>query len=121
VLASYHQQNLKYVRLGQPAEIALDPYPGQIFKGKVEGIWMVNAQGQYLPSDALPSFNSEDPHMAKGLFAVMFRFDDRDQARFSIGAHGQAANYTSCGGFAALRRITIRMYSWFNWLYPIPD
>jgi len=46
--------------------------------------------------------------------------DDEDQSRFPIGAQGAAAIYTKGGGFAALRRIVIRTYSWFNWLYPLP-
>jgi len=36
---------------------------------------------------------------------------------FPIGAQGTAA--TESGGFAALRRISIRAYSWGNWLYPL--
>jgi multidrug resistance efflux pump len=47
VLATYFQENLKYVRGGQPVEVALDPYPGQMFKGTVGQIWRVNAAGQY--------------------------------------------------------------------------
>jgi hypothetical protein len=42
------------------------------------------------------------------------------QVGLPIGAHGAAAIYTSGGGFAALRKIAIRMHSWFNWLYPMP-
>jgi hypothetical protein len=32
----------------------------------------------------------------------------------------QAAIYTGGDGFAALRRIVIRTYTWINWLYPVP-
>lgn len=32
VLATYYQENQKYVRDGQPVEVALDPFPGQIFR-----------------------------------------------------------------------------------------
>ena len=46
--------------------------------------------------------------------------DDPDQAKFQIGTQGAAAIYTGGGGFAALRRIGIRSYTWLNWLYPIP-
>ena len=70
VLATYYQENLKYVRDGQPIEVALDPYPGQIFKGTVSQIWRANAAGQYLPSDVLPGFDAADPHQALGQFAV---------------------------------------------------
>ena len=65
-----YQENLKYVRDGQPIEVALDPYPGQIFKGTVSQIWRANAAGQSLPSDVLPGFDAADPHQALGQFAV---------------------------------------------------
>ena len=39
VLASYFQENLKYVSPGQLVEVSLDLYPGQIFSGKVASIW----------------------------------------------------------------------------------
>jgi multidrug resistance efflux pump len=32
VLATYYQPQLKYVKTGMPAEVALDAYPGQIFR-----------------------------------------------------------------------------------------
>jgi hypothetical protein len=41
--------------------------------------------------------------------------------KITIGTHGVAAIYTSGfgGAWAALRRVAIRSYSWFNWLYPL--
>ena len=57
VLANYFQENLKYVKPGQPVEVALDLYPGQIWPGKVEAIWQGSGAGQMLPSGSLPSFN----------------------------------------------------------------
>src|SRR5208282_3039148 len=119
VLATYYQENLKYVQTGQPAEVALDPYPGQIFQGRVESIWRANAAGQYLPSDVLPAFDAADPHQALGQYAVQIQLDDQDQDKFAIGAHGVAAIYTGGGGFAAMRKIAIRAHSWLNWLYPL--
>ena len=56
VLATYYQENLKYVRRGQSVELSLDLYPGQIFPGKVDSIWRGNGIGQYLPSDEIPKF-----------------------------------------------------------------
>jgi multidrug resistance efflux pump len=119
VLATYFQENLKYVRDGQPVEVALDPYPGQIFKGTVGQIWRANAAGQYLPSDVLPGFDAADPHQALGQFAVQIHLDGDDQDKFPIGAHGVAAIYTGGGGFAVLRKISIRAHAWLNWLYPL--
>jgi multidrug resistance efflux pump len=54
-LATYNQEVLKYVKDGQDVEMALDLYPGQIFKGKVKAIWRGSGEGQMLPSGDLPS------------------------------------------------------------------
>jgi multidrug resistance efflux pump len=119
VLAPYTQEQLKWVKAGQPVEVAFDLYPGQIFKGKVKDIWQGSGGGQMLPSGSLPTFNPEDPDQPQGLFAVQIVMDDEDQSQFPIGAQGYAAIYTGGGGFAALRKIGIRINSWGNWLYPM--
>jgi multidrug resistance efflux pump len=121
LLATYFQEHLKYVKTGQSVEAALDLYPGQIFKGKVDAIWWANGEGQYLPSDIIPTFEPANPQLPQGQFAVKIDLDGREQERFPIGAQGGAAIYTSDhGGFVVLRRIAIRMKTWFSWLYPMP-
>jgi len=119
VLATFFQENLKWVRPGQPVEVALDLYPGQIFAGKVQDIWRGNGVGQYLPSDDIPKFHQPDPRIAQGQYAVRIILADADQSKLTIGAQGTAAIYTSQGAWAVLRRISIRAHSWLNWLYPI--
>jgi multidrug resistance efflux pump len=121
VLATFFQENLKYVKAGQSVEVSLDLYPGQIFSGTVDGIWRGNGVGQYLPSDDIPKFQQPPSNAAQGQYAVKIRLDDADQFKFSIGAQGSAAIYTGGeqGAWAALRKISIRAHSWFNWLYPI--
>jgi multidrug resistance efflux pump len=121
LLATFYQENLKYVRPGQPVEVALDLYPGQIFAGKVEDIWRGNGAGQYLPSDEIPKFQPPPPNVPQGQYAVKIVLEDPDQLKFPIGAQGIAAIYTGGerGAWAALRRISIRAHSWFNWLYPL--
>jgi multidrug resistance efflux pump len=120
LLATFYQENLKYVRPGQPVEVAFDLYPGEIFAGKVNNIWRANGLGQYLPSDEIPKFQQPPPSIPQGQYAVMILLDDPDQSKFPIGAQGTAAIYTSGehGAWAALRKISIRAHSWFNWLYP---
>jgi multidrug resistance efflux pump len=119
LLATYWQQHLRWVVPGQPVEVALDLYPGQVFQGRVTEIWNANALGQFLPSAQLPAFNARDPHAGMGLFALRVEMNGADAARFPIGAHGQAAVFTGNRGFEALRRISLRGYSWLNWLNPI--
>jgi multidrug resistance efflux pump len=121
VLASYFQENLKYVRPGQPVEVSLDLYPGQIFAGKVDSIWQASGVGQYLPSDEIPKFQPLNPNVPQGQYAVKILLDDPEQFKFPIGAQGSTAIYTGGdhGAWAALRKISIRAHSWLNWLYPI--
>ena len=122
LLVNYNQENLKYVTNGQPVEVALDLYPGQIFKARVEAIWKASGVGQMLPSGTLPDYEPAPPEKPQAQYAVKIVFDGADQSKFPIGAQGAAAIYTSGmkGGWAALRRIGIRTYTWLNWLYPIP-
>jgi len=121
LLATFYQENLKYVRPGQPVEAAFDLYPGQIFAGKVDSIWRANGSGQYLPSDEIPKFQQPPPNIPQGQYAVKILMEDPEQSKFPIGAQGSAAIYTSGehGSWAALRKISIRAHSWFNWLYPV--
>ncbi len=119
LLAQFFQENLKYVKPGQNVEIALDLYPGQIWNGKVETIWQGSGSGQMLPSGVLPNFQAMSPEVPQGQFAVAIRIDDPDQSLFPLGTQGRAAVYTHPdSGFSVLRRIGIRTYTWFNWLYP---
>jgi multidrug resistance efflux pump len=118
VLGNFFQEHLKYVKAGQSVEVALNRFPGQIFKGEVDSIWWANGEGQMLPSGDLPVFNP-GPNGAQTGFAVKIVMKNKNQEMFPIGAQGAAAIYTGGGGFAALRRIVIRTYSWLNWLYPL--
>jgi multidrug resistance efflux pump len=121
LLANFNQEELKYVTNGQPTEVALNLYPGQIISGKVEAIWKASGTGQLLPSGRLPDFKPALPDMPQGQFAVKIVLDG-DQSQFPIGAEGAVGIYTQGmkGKWAALRRINIRIYSWLNWLYPLP-
>ena len=107
------------MKVGQEVEIALDLYPGQIFRGKVDAIWEGSGRGQLLPSGMLPHLVYKPAELPQGQFAVAIKFDGPDESKFPIGTQGRAAIYTDLSsGFVVLRRIGIRGYSWFNWLYP---
>jgi multidrug resistance efflux pump len=119
VLATFFQENLKYVKKGQPVELAIDLYPGQIFPGTVQAIWRGSGAGQLLPSGTMPDWQAVPWDVAQGQFAVAIHIDDPDQSKFPIGTQGRATIYTNPeSGFVMLRKIGIRGYSWFNWIYP---
>jgi len=118
LLGTYFQEHLKFVKPGQPVEIALDMHPGEIFTGTVESIWWATGQGQMMPRGEIPKFVHKQ---VKGRFAVKIRFDKEVKLRLPAGAQGAAAIYTDVGkGFSPLRRVIIRTYTWANWLYPLP-
>lgn len=121
-LANYTQEELKYVTVGMPVELALNLYPGQIFRGHVDAIWNASGTGQLLPSGTLPDFEPAPPNKPQGQYAMKIVFDEADQSKFPIGAQGASAIYTQGmkGAWAAMRRVYIRIYSWMNWLYPKP-
>lgn len=117
ILATYRQQNLKFVEPGQPVEVALDLYPGEILTGKVEAIWWAIRQGQYLPSGRLPGF--ELPKIP-GRIAVQISVDVPEGHTFPAGGHAAVAIYTGQGkSFEFLRRINIRLYSFANFIRPL--
>ena len=117
ILATYRQQNLKFVEPGQPVEVALDLYPGEILTGKVEAIWWATRQGQYLPSGRLPGF--ELPKLP-GRIAVQITVDLPEGHTFPAGGHAAVAIYTGQGkSFEFLRRINIRLYSFANFIRPL--
>ncbi len=121
VLATYYQENLKFVRPGQFVELAFNLYPGQIFKGHVDSIWKANGVGQYLPSDEIPKFEPPPPNIPQGQYAAKILVDDPDATKFPLGAQGAAAIFTEGdqGAWAALRKVSIRTTTWLNWLYPL--
>ena len=117
ILGTFYQEHLKFVEEGQEVEIALDIFPGQIFKGRVAAVWWGTGQGQIKPSGNVPTFRV--PKL-QGRIAVQITVDDPNIKRLPAGVHGAVAIYTGKGkGFEPLRRINIRLYSWANFLYPL--
>lgn len=117
ILATYRQQNLKFVAPGQEVEVALDLYPGEILTGKVEAIWWATGQGQYLPSGRIPDFILPK---APGHIAVQITVEVPENHTFPAGGHAAVAIYTGQGtNFEFLRRINIRLYSFANFIRPL--
>ena len=117
ILATFRQQNLKFVEPGQEVELALDLYPGRILTGKVEAVWWATSQGQFLPSGRLPEFVL--PRLP-GRIAVQITFDAPDDQRIPTGGHAGVAIYTGgAKSYEVLRRINIRLYSFANFIRPL--
>lgn len=117
LLATFRQQNLKFVEPGQEVEIALDLYPGEIFPGKVEAVWWATSQGQFIPSGRIPEFIL--PRLP-GRIAVQVSIETPEGRTIPTGGHAAVAIYTGGGkNFEFLRRINIRLYSFSNFIRPL--
>jgi multidrug resistance efflux pump len=116
IVAFYAQNELTRVQAGDEAEFALETYPGQIIKGKVDSIVWAMGQGQLAPSGTLPL--STLANQPPGQFAVKFDIADRDRQLFlAAGAVGNAAIYTQHLEFLhVVRKVILRVGSYMNYL-----
>jgi multidrug resistance efflux pump len=116
VIAFYNQNELTRVQPEDEAEFALETYPGQIVKGKVDSVIWAIGQGQLQPTGTIPM--STLANQPPGQFAVKFNLADRDRQLFlAAGASGDAAIYTQHAAFLhILRKVIIRVGSYMNYL-----
>lgn len=117
LLAAYHQENLRNVRVGQPVVVALNTHPGQHFTGRVAEIWKASRRGQFTPSGELPLFPSIPVHVEPRL-PVKIILDDPD-LNPGIGVGGATLILTSNSPFTWIGQISLRTYTWSRWIYPL--
>jgi hypothetical protein len=119
LLAMYRQENLKYIKPGQDALIALNLRPGGTFKAKVKNIWWASGRGQLLPSGDLPQF-ADLPKYPEGRLAVQLVLEETP-ADLPIGAEGAALILTNGKSpFTWVGQVALRTYTWGRYLYPLP-
>jgi multidrug resistance efflux pump len=116
VIALYNQNELHNVQAGDPAEIALETYPGRIIKATVDSIVWAQGQGQIPMSGTVPQTGARP--MPPGRFAVRLKIAPEDQDVFlAAGAIGNGAIYTQYGHHIHLvRKVIMRVGSYLNWL-----
>ena len=119
LVAWINQINIRHVKPGQPAEVALQLYPGKTLKGKVDSIVLMSQTGQLEPSGEVP----EQPigPQPPGQYVVILKIEDKADLPFGIpgGAIGTAAIYTeSARATQVIRKVMVRMQSWMNYVVP---
>ena len=116
VLAIYHQNEIRSVKPGQEAEIAMKMYPGRIIKCTVDSIMWATAQGQ-LPIGGMSTSAGVAPIPPNAL-AVRLLVDAKDKHLFlASGAHGAGAIYTDEGHMIhIIRKVIIRVGSKLDWV-----
>ena len=116
VMAIFKQNEVRKIKPGQEAEIALKMYPGRIIKTKVDSIMWATAQGQ-LPIGFVSNMAGVAPVPPNHL-AVRLLKDKKDVDLFmASGAGGIGAVYTDSGEpIHILRKILIRVSAKLDWL-----
>jgi multidrug resistance efflux pump len=116
LIALYQQNELWRVKPGDEAEIALDTYPGEIIKAKVQSIVWAQGQGQVPMTGTIPTTGPAP--LPPGRFAVKLDIQDRDKGKFlAAGAVGQAAIYTEhVEAIHIIRKVILRVGSYTNYL-----
>ena len=116
IMAIFKQNEVRKIKSGQEAEIALKMYPGRIIKCKVESIMWATAQGQ-LPIGTGNTGGGVAPVPPNSL-AVRLLPDKKDVDLFmASGAQGMGAVYTDSGAaIHILRKILIRVSAKLDWL-----
>lgn len=114
----FRQNSLLRLEKGDEAEIAFDGIPGKVFRGEVDTILPILAEGQLQPSGTLVTDAAEP-----GRIPVHIRITDPsfDQYRHQLpaGAYGQMALYSDhVHHVAIMRKILLRMSAWMNYLFP---
>jgi len=114
LIATYMQNEVREVKPGDEAEVAMKMYPGRIIKCKVDSVVWATAQGQLPISGNLPNL----PPMPEGRLAVKLMLDGKDKDLFlAAGARGQGAIYTGYGEiFHIIRKVFLRVSSKLDWL-----
>jgi multidrug resistance efflux pump len=118
IAAAFPQNYLTNVQPGDEVELVLDPYPGRLFKARVDIVIPATGEGQFAPSGTIPDASRVG---SQGLLAVKLSLTDGDRpANLPLGAGGAVAIYTDHGKpVHIISKVTIRMKKWL--LYVIPS
>ena len=120
LIAFFDQNELRFVKPGDNAEIALKALPGELVRAKVDSIIWANSQGQIMQSGAIPNAPVEHGVVPTQKYAVRLvqRVDAEHPAlEIPMGARGGAAVYTEkLVPLHILRMVMIRAQSIMNYL-----
>lgn len=121
IIAFFDQNELRFVKPGDKAEIALKTSPGEIIHAKVDSIVWAGSQGQMVQSGQLP--NSPQEYLAAPLaqkYAVklaVLNDKERTPPFIPMSARGAGAIYTDkLAPLHLLRMVMLRAHSKLDYL-----
>ena len=115
IIASFRQNSLLRVKVGDEAEVSFTGIPGTIFKAKVKQVLPVVPQGAYQTQGALQTVTFDN---RSGVLAELELDEAIDAYNLPDGVSAQVAIYTDhFGHLAVLRKVLLRMTSWMHYIY----
>jgi len=119
LLMFFQQNELRYVKPGDEAEIFVETYPGRIIKCKVDSILWATAQGQMPISGNLMN-TANTPPIAEQRIAVRLILSEKDRETFlAAGARGAGTIYTDKGKMIHIvRKVFVRVSAKMDWFVP---
>jgi len=116
LVGAFWQNSLQRLTPGDEAEVIYKAVPGRVFKGHVDRILPVLAQGQAQTSGTLVTVESVP---MPGRVPVVIKLDEDTSAyNLPAGVIGAGAIYTKhVHHVALLRKILLRMVSWQNYIF----
>jgi multidrug resistance efflux pump len=116
LVGAFWQNSLQRLNLGDEVEVIYKAVPGRVFKGHVDRILPVLAQGQLQTGGTLTAVETVT---TPGRVPVVIMLDeDISSYNLPVGVIGAAAIYTKhVHHVAIMRKILLRMVSWQNYIF----
>jgi len=115
IIASFRQNSLQRVKVGDEAEVSFTGIPGTIFKAKVKQVLPVVPQGVYQTQGTLQTVTFDNRN---GVLAEVELDEAIDAYHLPDGVSAQVAIYTDhFGHLSVLRKVLLRMTSWMHYIY----
>ncbi|TWT75943.1 Inner membrane protein YibH [Posidoniimonas polymericola] len=118
IAVAIQQNQLRYVRADQPAEVVLKFRPGRTFAAKVVGVAAVTSGGQVRTSGVVEDITAKQQRAEPYQVVLELTDPSVDANTLPGGAVGVAAIYTDHVTFAhVIRKVMLRMTAWTNYLW----
>ena len=116
IVASFRQNSLQRVKVGDEAEVSFTGVPGSIFKARVKQVIPVVPQGAYQAGNTLQTVSFDNRN---GVLAQIELIDPAiDAYNLPDGVSAQVAIYTDhFGHLSVMRKVLLRMTSWMHYIY----
>jgi multidrug resistance efflux pump len=116
IVANFRERSLERLRVGQPALVAFQSVPGQLWPATVRNIGTGVAQGQGVPTGMLPLVENQTFWIPPAQrFQVRLVLDDPQEVPMRVGMTASVSVYTESSGF--LGAITRALHHIVSWLY----